>query len=215
MADDKGLDSSETAPKRMDVVLGVPSHALFEVTAPDGKQAIIAVNIGTHFVSGPCQITAEQFAEHYSKRLTHLIKYEIPVIVAESEGVDLMTQQFLADRHYPHVTVYHIGEKPRHNVGGWPTVGGFRGNEDRDSAMTYASECDVLWLRSEEETKAAVGAKYKPGRISGTQRNSERRREKDERKNQNQNLIGRAQRLGKTSSAGPLHIAITYKSSKK
>lgn len=55
-------------------------------------------------------------------------------------------------------------------------IQGWRHTE-RDAAMTAASDYDILWVRSDEETKTLYGAKYRAGRISGTQNNQNRRKE--------------------------------------
>jgi hypothetical protein len=34
---------------------------------------------------------------------------------------------------------------------------------------------DILWVRDEESTRKLYGAKYRPGRVSGTQKNADRR----------------------------------------
>ena len=41
--------------------------------------------------------------------------------------------------------------------------------------MTEDSDRDIAWIRSEEETKKLYGKKYRPGRVSGTQKNIDRR----------------------------------------
>jgi hypothetical protein len=38
-------------------------------------------------------------------------------------------------------------EKPRNNVGGFPTIGGFGSDDARDAAMTAASDADIAWVR--------------------------------------------------------------------
>lgn len=48
-------------------------------------------------------------------------------------------------------------------------------HSQRDAAMTASSDYDILWVRSDEETKKLYGAKYRPGRVSGTQKNKDRR----------------------------------------
>ena len=52
-------------------------------------------------------------------------------------------------------------------IKGWHT--------ERDAAMTRDSDYDILWVRSDEETKVLYGTKYRPGRVSGTQKNKDRR----------------------------------------
>jgi len=70
-----------------------------------------------------------------------------------------MTQEWLRGEN---VRVFHMLDAPRHNVGDYSTVGGFLNDEDRDAAMTRASQADITWVR--------------PGRThSGTARNLTRR----------------------------------------
>jgi hypothetical protein len=38
-------------------------------------------------------------------------------------------------------------DRPRNNVNGFPTVGGFPTDETRDAAMTAASDEDIAWVR--------------------------------------------------------------------
>lgn len=45
----------------------------------------------------------------------------------------------------------------------------------RDTVMTRESDYDVLWVRPEEETKRLYGTKWRPGRVSGTEKNRLRR----------------------------------------
>jgi hypothetical protein len=90
--------------------------------------------------------------------------------------------------------VYHMLERPRHSFGsgygsndpkagaagctaalpketwtgkrgGWPLVGGFKDDEERDAAMTAASDDDIAWVRPSGSKRHG----------SGTRRNLERR----------------------------------------
>jgi hypothetical protein len=45
-----------------------------------------------------------------------------PVIVGDANGADKALQTYLAQRHYPHVTIYYAGTTIRTNVGGWPQI---------------------------------------------------------------------------------------------
>ena len=95
-----------------------------------------------------------------------------------------MAQRLLYELHVPkaQVTVFHMLERPRHLIGtgagshdaataaradlsgGFPLRGGFRSDEERDAAMTAASDKDVAWVRPERSK-----------RRSGTAKNLERR----------------------------------------
>ena len=112
------------------------------------------------FVSGHLRITAEEFAQHYQPRLEFHIANGDVFVLGEAPGVDSLAQQFLKSRGAS-VTVFHMFEKPRFNAG-FPTKGGYQSDDERDAAMTAASDADVAWVR--------------PGREkSGTARNLERR----------------------------------------
>jgi hypothetical protein len=53
--------------------------------------------------------------------------------------------------------------------------------DEIDAAMSEASGYDILMVRGEAETAALYGDKYQPGRVSGTQKNEDRRLVKDKR----------------------------------
>ena len=112
------------------------------------------------FISGHLDVTAEEFAEHYLPRLEQHLLAGDEFVVGDARGADAMAQQFLKSRNAK-VTVFHMREKPRNNVD-FPTKGGYKSDDERDAAMTAASNTDVAWVR--------------PGREkSGTARNLQRR----------------------------------------
>jgi cephalosporin hydroxylase len=75
-----------------------------------------------------------------------------------------MTQSYLVEKNYTKVTVFHMYENPRNNVGEFVTQGGYESDKERDSAMTFNSTYDIAWIR--------------PGREkSGTAKNIKRRSE--------------------------------------
>ena len=45
----------------------------------------------------------------------------------------------------------------------------------RDTVMTRESDYDILWVRPEAETRTLYGSKWRPGRVSGTEKNRLRR----------------------------------------
>lgn len=114
-----------------------------------------------YFISGHLDLTAAEFAEHYQPSLDAAIAEGATFIVGDARGADAFAQGYLADKT-THVTVYHMFTTPRHNLGAFPTIGGFPSDTERDQAMTRASTHDLAWVR--------------PGRErSGTARNLERR----------------------------------------
>lgn len=112
------------------------------------------------FISGHLSLTSEEFEVHYRPQLDEAISRGYSFVVGDARGTDSLAQNYLLGKT-DKVTVYHMLENPRNNAG-FPTEGGFKSDEERDSAMTANSDKDIAWVR--------------PGREnSGTQKNLERR----------------------------------------
>jgi len=119
----------------------------------------------TAMISGHLDLTPQEFAEHYQPRINQAISEGCDFIVADARGADALAQEYLASRRRDsvfQVTVYHMFESPRTHHGDFPTQGGYSSDDERDAAMTTASDFDIAWVR--------------PGREkSGTARNIARR----------------------------------------
>lgn len=136
------------------------------------------------FVSGHLDVTVKEFMEHYAPALQKAFDAGDSFVVGDADGTDVRAQVFLDTRikrsrkpsgdEGPEfdgtVTVYHMLVAPRHNPAGFPTVGGFLSDTERDAALTEASDYDVAWVRPGREKK------------SGTARNLKRRAVKDAKK---------------------------------
>ena len=123
----------------------------------------------TYFISGHLSLTPKEFEQHYKPLIFDAIRDGASFVVGDARGADHMGQQFLKRIIMDNmlvdvdVTVFHMFEAPRHNAGPFPTQGGFQTDEERDAAMTAASDTDIAWVR--------------PGReSSGTAKNLARRR---------------------------------------
>ena len=115
----------------------------------------------TYFISGHLDLTAEELVEHYVPRLEVAVAGGARFVVGDARGCDARAQAWLAGKQAD-VTVFHMFEHPRNWIEGFPKRGGFQSDEDRDVAMTLASDDDIAWIR--------------PGREkSGTARNLGRR----------------------------------------
>jgi hypothetical protein len=113
------------------------------------------------FVSGHLDLGDEEFALYYVPQIAAACARGCTFVVGDARGADLLFQRH-AHALGLAVTVFHMFAAPRHNAGGFATVGGFDGDDARDAAMTAASELDIAWVR--------------PGRErSGTARNLRRR----------------------------------------
>jgi len=110
----------------------------------------------TYFISGHRDITQEEFDFYYAMDLQCLIENDplARFVVGDYHGVDIMAQKFLLD--YPFdpkkVTVYHMFEKPRNLASTEFNIsGGYTSDEERDAAMTDASDLDLAWIRKGKE----------------------------------------------------------------
>jgi hypothetical protein len=72
----------------------------------------------TVFIGGSRRLT--RINDVIRGRLDAIVEGDLAVIVGDANGADRTVQAFLADRHYPNVTVYHSGRQSRNNVGAWP-----------------------------------------------------------------------------------------------
>src|SRR5215212_7056868 len=54
-------------------------------------------------------------------KLEALIKQGVAIEIGDAPGGDKIAQRYLAGRGYRSVTVWHIGNAPRNNIGSWPT----------------------------------------------------------------------------------------------
>lgn len=124
------------------------------------KKELIKLKITVYFISGHLDTTKEEFFEHYVPAIERARENGCSFVVGDARGTDTFAQEFLKD--YQNVTVYHMFDSPRNNVGNHPTAGGFKSDRERDEAMTFASTYDIAWVR--------------PGREkSGTAKNLKRR----------------------------------------
>lgn len=155
------------------------------------------------FISGHIDLPEGQFLEHYQTALDTAIAAHDEFILSNAGGADSLALQYLLQHAVEpsRITIY-IHTPPEHRqknsnatiraidglrtenatlekyrkqglnvrvINGWHT--------QRDAAMTAASDYDILWVRSDEETKLLYGQKYRPDRISGTHKNKNRRDE--------------------------------------
>lgn len=115
------------------------------------------------FISGHRDITDEEFEKHYIPKIDDAIKNpNNRFVVCDYYGVDIMAQRYLKDKKAKHVIVFHMLSEPRNNIG-FPTIGNFQSDIERDSAATDVSDEDIAWVREGKEK-------------SGTAQNLQRRR---------------------------------------
>lgn len=125
------------------------------------------------FISGHLDLTEKEFKEHYVPKINLALRNGTDFVVGDAKGCDTLAQKYLkpiletkswmdGSMIYPGITVYHMLDRPRNCIKGFRTKGGFRSDDDRDTAMTVVSDYDIAWVRKGRET-------------SGTAKNLERR----------------------------------------
>ena len=107
---------------------------------------------GIVFVSGHRDLSEDAFIKYYGSHLYRHYKNGTEFIVGDCNGVDEMTQIWLAKQWKPKVTVYHMFEKPRVCASEeFKLSGGYTSDSERDTAMTRASTCDLAFFTSGRE----------------------------------------------------------------
>lgn len=131
-----------------------------------------------YFISGHTDITQEQFDHHYRQRIVEAASNPLnEFVMVTAPGADTMSQKLLTElMACDRMTVYHRGESPEFLADpSIKTVGGWKSHDQKDAAMTKNSDVDILYVRSTDESKKLYGDKFNPKRMSGTQKNLNRR----------------------------------------
>ena len=106
------------------------------------------------FISGHLDLTQEEFDKHYKPAINYAIYFGYSFVIGDARGADKMSQEYIkgmGNNVWELVTVYHMFDKPRNNVGNFTTKGGFKSDEERDIKMTLASDYDIAWVRPGRE----------------------------------------------------------------
>lgn len=107
----------------------------------------------TYFISGHRVITEEEFNATYKPAIDFVLENEpnCKFVIGDYWGCDEMAQNYLLDEKQIsacRVTVYHMMETPRYfNKKVYNFVGGFQSDDERDEAMTNASDEDIAFVR--------------------------------------------------------------------
>ncbi|KAF2815381.1 uncharacterized protein BDZ99DRAFT_459267 [Mytilinidion resinicola] len=194
------ITSAEISPKsNSKTSLQAPAIEAVPKGPANGTRPLVA------FVSGHIDITPVQFRAQYASAIDTAIARGDIFVLSNAGGVDTMGLAYLRDHgvspdritiymHTPrsnrklHATQIRINamrlgkdveEKYEKEGYGIRAVQGY--HNERDAAMTEESDYDILWVRDEADTAKLYGAKYRPGRVSGTQKNKNRRVVKEKR----------------------------------
>ena len=105
-------------------------------------------------ISGHLDLTQEEFQEHYIPQINRAIRNGDSFVVGDARGTDARFISYMMDIEGK-VLVFHMFESPRNNDG-FPTVGGFISDEERDQAMTAFSNYDIAWVRPGKENSGTA-----------------------------------------------------------
>jgi len=112
------------------------------------------------YISGHLDLKVEEFDQHYGSLIREAVKRGDTFVVGDARGTDTMALQYLIPQKPLGVTLYHMFVKPRTpehvlmaitNQLNLKIVGGFKSDEERDAAMTAASDYDIAWVRPGRE----------------------------------------------------------------
>lgn len=145
----------------------------------------------TYFISGHINLSQDEFLVHYVPKLNQVINSKNKFVMGNAQGGDTLGLDYLLTHGVSpkSITIYYHGFNPSHPRNkdyyrsmGLNLIDGFKSYTERDSAMTYASNIDIAWVRSKEETRKlleSLGETYRPSRVSGTEKNLIRRQQKN------------------------------------
>lgn len=155
----------------------------------------------TAMISGHIDISEAKFLQHYRTALDSAITDGNSFVLANADGADALSLRYLLHHGVTpsRITIYlrappaargkhksrtacedgdaEADVVQRYWEEGFMVRSIVGSYTERDAAMTRESDYDILWLRPEEETRILYGRKYRANRISGTQKNKERRAE--------------------------------------
>jgi hypothetical protein len=118
------------------------------------------------FVSGHLDLTEEEFNKYYVPQIEAACARGCRFVVGDARGADLLFQRH-AYAHELAVTVFHMFERPRHNVGEFAAIGGFDSDATRDAALTAASSLDIAWVRPGRERSGTAKNLLRRARAGG------------------------------------------------
>lgn len=98
------------------------------------------------FISGHLDLTQGEFDKYYRDAIDYEINKGSSFVMGDAKGADTMAQQYLHNRGYNKVTIYHMFDKPRNNIGNFKTIGGFKSDKKRDTACTENSMFDIMYV---------------------------------------------------------------------
>lgn len=90
-------------------------------------------------------------------RINNIIELNFQIRIGDAPGIDTLVQSYLHSVNYSNVQVWHIGSKPRNNIGNWHTVEVSGNYTDRDRSMhRYCKFGLAIWDGRSHGTKRNI-----------------------------------------------------------
>nr|DAN43748.1 MAG TPA: YspA [Caudoviricetes sp.] len=107
----------------------------------------------TYFISGHRDITEEEFKKYYIPAIYSAYYEDLDFagfVVGDYEGVDKMAMDYITKNLPCELIIFHMFENPRNTPEDESRViyvGNYTTDEERDAAMTMASDIDIAFVR--------------------------------------------------------------------
>lgn len=113
-----------------------------------------------YFVSGHRNLSEEDFMQYYARMIENIVESDIyaEFVVGDCQGGDKMAAEYIAYNTDCKLTIYHMFEKPRFRLTSLLNEihldesdniyykGGYKSDEERDTAMTKDSDFDIAFI---------------------------------------------------------------------
>lgn len=93
------------------------------------------------YIDGPEDLSVKCFLSKYVPILEDLLQDpEASIFITDRPGCAIKVARYLKKHGYRKCWLYHLGKKPRHNLGSFPTRGGFSTLRDCRAQMLKDSD---------------------------------------------------------------------------
>jgi hypothetical protein len=77
-------------------------------------------------IDGPDDLSSYNFNKLYVPKLEKILEDpNAQILITDSSGCGILTSRYLKNNYYRNAIIYHLGDKPKHNLGNLPVRGGF------------------------------------------------------------------------------------------
>lgn len=112
-----------------------------------------------YFISGHRNLSYEDFEKYYTPIIDKAIREddEAKFVIGDCCRVDKFAMDYIFNKDICHITIYYMFNKPRNIPEANTRVildlvdfrGGFKSDEERDSAMTRDSDFDIAFVKDD------------------------------------------------------------------